>query len=133
MTADVNARLATIAGDATALKKRDGSFFQVAGSHAIKWATCAGVLSCLSGKGCTLDIKYDKAPRSLCQSQGDSNYCICISWSDYSVNAGFFDTAWIECDNEIQSQGMSKVSYQGEGSSFEGGDVCLSDRSTGCT
>ena len=51
----------------------------------------------------------------------------------YSVNAGFLDTAWIVCDNEIQSQGMSKVSYQGDGSSFEGVDVCLSDRSTRCT
>lgn len=84
-------------------------------------------------KGCTLNIRYDKAPRSLCQSQDDSNYCSCISSSDYSVNAGFLNTTWIECDNEIQSQGMSKVSYQGDGSSFEGSDVCLSDRSTGYT
>ena len=51
----------------------------------------------------------------------------------YSVNAGFLNTTWKECVNEIQSQGMSKVSYQGDGSSFEGGDVCLRDRSTGCT
>ncbi|KAL9133577.1 MAG: hypothetical protein Q9175_005245, partial [Cornicularia normoerica] len=48
MTEDVNSLLAAINGNATAVQKRDGSSFQVATAHAVKWATCAGVFSCLS-------------------------------------------------------------------------------------
>ena len=80
-----------------------------------------------------IDHRYPPTEVRMVQcgpASGVANPHVC----PYSANAGFLNTTqWIECDNEIQSQGMSKVSYQGDGSSFEGGDVCLSDRSTGCT
>ena len=131
MTADVNSLLATIAGNATTLKKRDGSAFQVASAHAVKWATCAGVLSCISGNSCSFSLDIGKAPRSHCQQQGSSNCC--VSWSNYNVRAGFFSTTWTSCNDEVKAQKKDTASCEGYGSSSQGGDVCLSNRSTGCT
>lgn len=131
MTADVNSLLATIAGNATALEKRDGSSFKVVAGHAVKWAACAKVFGCLSGSTCTFTLNVGKAPRSQCQSQGGSNCC--ISWSDYNVRVGFFSTTWTTCNDEVTAQQMSTASCEGYGSSSQGGDVCLSNRANGCT
>ena len=131
MTADVNSMLATIAGNATGLGKRDGSTFQVATAHAVKWASCAGVLGCLSGTYCTFSLDIGKAPRSQCQAVGGSNCC--ISWSNYNIRAGFFSSTWTTCNDEVTAQKRSTASCEGYGSSGQGGDVCLSNRATGCT
>lgn len=131
MTEDVNSLLATIADNATALEKRQGSLFQVASAHAVKWATCASVLSCLSGKYCACNLDTSKAPGSKCQSQGGSNCC--ISWSNYKIKAGFFSTTFTVCNSEVEAQGKSTASCEGYGSSAQGGDVCLSNRANGCT
>lgn len=131
MTEDVNSLLAAINGNATAVQKRDGSSFQVATAHAVKWATCAGVFSCLSGTTCSFNIAIGQAPRSQCQAQGTSNCC--ISWSAYSVRAGFFSTTWTTCNQEVNVQKRSTASCEGYGSSAQGGDVCLSNRASGCT
>ena len=131
MTTDVNSLLATVAGNATTLGKRDGSSFQVATAHAVKWATCAGVLSCLSGTSCTFSLDVGKAPRSQCQSQGGSSCC--ISWSNYNIRAGFFSATWTTCNDEVTAQKRSTASCEGYGSSSQGGDVCLSNRANGCT
>lgn len=131
MNEDVNSLLAAINGTATAVQKRDGSSFQVATAHAVKWATCAGVLSCLSGTTCTFSIAVGQAPRSQCVAQGTSTCC--ISWSDYNVRAGFFSITWTTCNSEVNAQKRSLASCEGYGSSAQGGDVCLSNRANGCT
>ena len=131
MTEDVNSLLATIAGNSTALQRRDSSTFSVAAAHAVKWSTCAGVLSCLSGTTCTFSLDVGKAPRSQCQSQGGVNCC--ISWSNYNIRAGFFSATWTTCNDEVTAQKRSTASCEGYGSSGQGGDVCLSNRATGCT
>ena len=131
MTADVNAMLATIAGNATALRKRDGSSFQVATAHAVKWASCAGVLSCVSGTTCSFSLNVGQAPRSQCQSKGGQSCC--ISWSDHSIRAGFFSATWTNCNSEVKAQGKTSASCEGYGSAAQGGDVCLSSRADGCT
>ena len=131
MTEDVNSLLAAIDGNASAVQKRDSSSFKVVASHAVNWGVCAGIFSCLSGTTCALNIAIGKAPRSQCQSQGSSNCC--ISWSDYSVRAGFFSTTWTICNDEVDAQGLSNASCEGYGSSAQGGDVCLSNRASGCT
>lgn len=131
MAGDVNSLLAAVAGNATSIEKRDGSTFKVASAHAIKWASCAGVLSCLSGTTCSFSLDVGKAPRSQCQSQGGSNCC--ISWSNYNIRAGFFSTTWTTCNSEVQAEKRSTASCEGYGSSAQGGDVCLSGRANGCT
>ena len=131
MTEDVNSLLAAIAGNSTALQRRQASTFQVATSHAVKWATCAGVYKCVTGTTCSFDLAVGKAPRSQCQSQGGSNCC--ISWSTYKVRVGFFSSTWTTCNDEVTAQGKSQASCEGYGSSAQGGDVCLSNRASGCT
>ena len=143
MTGDVNSLMAAVAGKPASLRprgddsifdnfeKRDGSKFQVASAHAVKWATCAGVLSCLSGTTCTFGLNIGKAPRSHCESRGGSNCC--ISWSDYNVRAGFFSTTWTTCNAEVKAQGKTSASCEGYGSAAQKGDVCLSNRADGCT
>lgn len=131
MTGDVNSLLAAIAGNSTALQRRQASTFQVATAHAVKWSTCAGVLSCLSGTTCSFNLNIGKAPRSQCQSQGGSSCC--ISWSTYNIRAGFFSSTWTTCNDEVTAQKRSTASCEGYGSSAQGGDVCLSNRAGGCT
>lgn len=134
MTDDVNSLLAAVAGNTTtsSLERRAaGSSFKVATAHAVKWTSCAGVLSCLSGTTCSFSLNVGKAPRSQCQSQGGSNCC--ISWSNYNIRAGFFSTTWTTCNSEVTAEKRSTASCEGYGSGSQGGDVCLSNRANGCT
>lgn len=131
MTEDVKSLLAAIDGKTPALERRDGSSFRTASAHAVKWASCAGVFSCLSGTTCSFSLDIGKAPRSDCVSQGGSNCC--ISWSSYNIRAGFFTTTWTTCNSEFNAEKRSTGSCEGYGSSSQGGDVCLSNRATGCT
>lgn len=132
MAGDANLLLSAVAGNTTALEKRaSGSNFKVSLAHAVNWGTCSGVFSCLSGYSCTFDLKIGKAPRSECEKRGGSSCC--ISWSDYTIRAGFFQTTWTTCNDEVKAQHKTKASCEGYGSSHQGGDVCLSNRADGCT
>ena len=133
MTEDVDSLLAAVAGNATtAVQKRTGtSYFTVAAGHAVVWHACQAFFGCVSGTTCTYSIAQNEAPRSQCQQVGSSTCC--ISWSNYNVQAGFFSTTWTTCNAEVTAQGDSSASCEGHGSSAQGGDVCLSNRATGCT
>ena len=132
MTGDVDSLLAAIAGNSTTHEKRQQqSAFAVATAHAVKWSSCAGVLSCLSGTTCSFNIAIGQAPRSQCQVQAKSTCC--ISWSNYNVRVGFFSSTWTICNDEVTAQGLSNASCEGYGSASQGGDVCLSNRASGCT
>ncbi|KAJ7676742.1 hypothetical protein DFH06DRAFT_1428467 [Mycena polygramma] len=96
----------------------------------VRWSVCAAFFSCISGTTCTLAIQIGSAPRSQCQSQGGQNCC--ISWSTYNVRAGFFSTTWTSCNQEVTDDGYTSASCEGRSTS-QGGDVCLSNRATGCT
>ena len=133
MVEDVNALLAAVAGNTTtAVQKRTGtSLFKVASAHAVVWHTCSAFFACVSGTTCSYSVAIGQAPRSQCQVQGTSTCC--ISWSNYNVQAGFFSTTWTTCNAEVEAQGDTSASCEGVGSSAQGGDVCLSNRATGCT
>lgn len=136
MADDVNDLLAIVAGNITSIQRRSDSLekrstFTVATAHAVKWATCAGVFSCVSGTTCAFGLNIGKAPRSECQSQGGQQCC--ISWSDYNVRFGFFSVTWTSCNSDVKAEGKTDASCEGYGSSSQGGDVCLSNRGTGCT
>ena len=124
MTGDVKDLLAAVAGKPAALEKRDS--YQVSTSHAVQWADCASYFACVSGTSCDFGLAIGQAPRSQCQ-QG-----CCISWSTYNVRQTFFSNTWTQCNAAVVNQGASLVSCEGHGTS-EGGDVCLSNRATGCT
>ncbi|KAJ7252192.1 hypothetical protein C8J57DRAFT_1665008 [Mycena rebaudengoi] len=79
---------------------------------------------------CGTHALHSSPPRSQCQNQGGQNCC--ISWSTYKVQAGFFSTTWTTCNQEVNYDGDSSASCEGK-SSTQGGDVCLSNRATGCT
>ncbi|KAJ7138931.1 hypothetical protein C8R46DRAFT_1200980 [Mycena filopes] len=131
MAADVQALLDTVAGKttSTAVDRRD-STFTVSLSHIVVWHTCAAFFSCVSGTTCSFNLAIGSAPRSQCQNQGGQNCC--ISWSTYNVQAGFFSTTWTTCNQEVNDDGDSSASCEGK-STTQGGDVCLSNRATGCT
>ncbi|KAJ5690922.1 hypothetical protein N7488_012489 [Penicillium malachiteum] len=132
MVEDVESMLAQVAGNNTSLAKRtSSSTYATSSRHAVKWSACAAVFSCLSGKTCSFDLVTDKAPRSKCESHGGSHCC--VSWSTYKVRAAFFSTTWTSCNSEVEAEGLTKASCEGHGSSSQGGDVCLSNRATGCT
>lgn len=131
MAADLAALLAAVDGNAPPSTIQRRSSFQVSAAHAIKWASCAGVFSCLSGTTCTFSLDIGKAPRSHCENQGGSNCC--ISWSNYNIRAGFFSTTWTTCNSEVQAEHKSDASCEGYGTNDQGGDVCLSNRANGCT
>lgn len=131
MAADLAALLAAIAGDAPPSTIERRSSFQVSAAHAVKWASCAGVFSCLSGTTCTFNLDIGKAPRSHCENRGGSNCC--ISWSTYNIRAGLFSTTWTARNSEVQAEHKSDASCEGYGTSDQGGDVCLSNRANGCT
>lgn len=132
MILDRESILAIVAGNTTSsLDRRAEVTYRTATTHAVAWSVCSGAMSCLAGYSCSLSIDIGKAPRSKCQSQGGQNCC--ISWSTYSVRAGFFQRTWTNCNQEVRDEGMSKASCEGYGSSSQGGDVCLSNRGTGCT
>ena len=141
MTEDVKFLLAAVAGNATALERRDSSSFQLSTKHALNWAACSAFISCVTGTSCGLGIDIGEAPRSQCESHGGSSCC--ISWSNYNVRALFFSITWTTCNNEVDAQ-QKKLkqrssaqdpyySCEGYGSSAQGGDVCISNRATGCT
>ena len=131
MTEDVNSLLAAIDGNAAAVKKRDSSTFTVSTDHAVVWSNCGPFFACISGTTCTFGLLVGQAPRSLCQAQGDSTCC--ISWSNYSVRDSFFPTTWTTCNAEVEAQSLASASCEGHGSSTQGGDVCLSNRASGCS
>jgi hypothetical protein len=131
MVDDMQALLDTVAGRTTsrAVAERDSQFV-VSASHVVLWHACAAFFSCVSGTTCSFNLQIGQAPRSQCQSQGGQNCC--ISWSTYNVQAGFFSTTWTTCNQEVSDDGDSSASCEGK-SSTQGGDVCLSNRATGCT
>ena len=130
MVEDVNALLAAVAGNTTTtIQKRDS--FTVSTAHAVVWSDCSAYFSCVSGVDCRFSLGIGQAPRSQCQQNGASNCC--ISWSTYNVQAGFFATTWNSCNSGVAASGYSSASCQGHGSSDQGGDVCLSNRASGCT
>ncbi|KAJ7642436.1 hypothetical protein DFH06DRAFT_1214742 [Mycena polygramma] len=131
MASDVQALLDTVAGKATsmAVDRRDSSF-TVSFSNIVVWHTCAAFFSCVSGTTCSFNLQIGSAPRSQCQNQGGQNCC--ISWSTYNVQVGFFSTTWTACNQEVVAEGDTSASCEGR-SDTQGGDVCLSNRATGCT
>jgi hypothetical protein len=132
MASDVALLLARVAGNVTetqGIAKR--STFSTSAAHAVLWSACGTFFSCISGTTCTFDQQIGKAPRSHCEQQGGSN-CY-ISWSTYNVRVGFFSTTWTACNNEVQAEGKTSASCEGYGSGDQGGDVCLSNRASGCT
>jgi len=131
MTNDRDELLATVAGNTTALAKRAEVTYRTASTHAVVWSVCSGAMSCIAGYSCTFNTDIGKAPRSKCQAQGGQNCC--VSWSSYTVKVGFFQRTWTNCNSEVTDEGMTKASCEGHGSSSQGGDVCLSNRATGCT
>lgn len=132
MVADRDMLLAAIAGTPvprSTLEQRDAHYI-ISHAHVVAWHACKAFFSCVSGTSCKFDIKVNKAPRSKCQEQGGSNCC--ISWSTYSVQAGFFSRTWTNCNAEVNSKTGDNVSCEGKGDNT-GGDVCLSNRGSGCT
>jgi hypothetical protein len=105
------------------------AYVQWATSHAISLVTCAGFLSCVSGTTCSFYVTINKAPRSRCESQGGQNCC--LSWSTYNVKAGFFQATWTACYDSRPGDTESCEGHDND--SGEGGDVCYSNRATGCT
>ena len=134
MAADKEALLAAVGGksppDLSQRMERRNSQYIVSLSHVVVWHACAAFFSCVSGATCSFSIDVGKAPRSQCESQGGQNCC--ISWSTYKVQAGFFSRTWTECDAEVGNEHLQSASCEGKGDNT-GGDVCLSNRATGCT
>jgi hypothetical protein len=105
------------------------SYVAWASGHAINLVTCAGFLSCISGTTCNFYVTINQAPRSRCENQGGQNCC--LSWANYDVKAGFFKATWTTCYNSRPSDTDSCEGYDNGGGN--NGDVCYSNRSTGCT
>ncbi|KAI1768965.1 hypothetical protein GGR53DRAFT_318119 [Hypoxylon sp. FL1150] len=116
-------------GSAAALMARDNAYITWAKSHAIALGTCAGFLSCVSGSSCNFYVTINKAPRSRCENQGGQNCC--MSWANYDVKAGFFKATWTTCYNSAPDNTESCEGH--DNGSGNGGDVCFSNRATGCT
>jgi hypothetical protein len=123
-------RLAVMANPSAhgALDERD-SYVAWAAGHAINLVTCAGFLSCISGASCNFYVTVNQAPRSRCENQGGENCC--MSWANYDVKAGFFKATWTTCYSSRPSDTDSCEGYDNGGGN--GGDVCFSNRATGCT
>ncbi|KAJ7859835.1 hypothetical protein B0H14DRAFT_2577000 [Mycena olivaceomarginata] len=119
MVDDMQALLDTVAGrtTSTAVAERDAQFI-VSASHVVLWHACAAFFSLAKHRAASARAR---AARTAC-----------ISWSTYNVQAGFFSTTWTACDQEVSDDGDSSASCEGK-SSTQGGDVCLSNRATGCT
>ncbi|CEJ79820.1 hypothetical protein VHEMI00037 [[Torrubiella] hemipterigena] len=106
------------------------SQYIISHAHVVVWHACSAFFSCVSGASCQFSIDVGKAPRSKCQNQGGQNCC--ISWSTYKVQAGFFSRTWTNCDAEVENEHDNSASCEGK-SDNSGGDVCLSNRGSGCT
>lgn len=133
MADDVESLLAHVAGNVTAANKgiEKRSSFKTSAAHAVLWSACGTVFSCISGTTCTFDQQIGKAPRSHCEQQGGASCC--VSWSTYTVRAGFFSSTWTACNQEVQAEQKRSASCEGHGTGDQGGDVCLSNRASGCT
>lgn len=141
MSEDVSYLLAAVAGNSTVVERSENSIFSLSNSHTINWNACAVFLSCASGATCGVEINPGQAPRSHCESHGGSNCC--LSWSSYKVRVGFFSTSWTTCNNEVEAANEKLkqrspadngyYSCEGYGGDAQGGDVCFSNRATGCT
>lgn len=131
MVSDRESILAIVDGNTSLLRRQQQTTFRTAATHAVVWGTCSAVMSCITGVTCGFSVDIGKAPRSKCQSQGGQNCC--VSWSTYNVKAGFYQRTWTNCNAEVKDEGMTKASCEGYGSDSQGGDVCLSNRATGCT
>lgn len=129
MTQDVDSLLAAVASNTTTIQKRDT--FSVSTGHAVVWSDCSAYFSCVSGVDCRFSLGIGQSPRSQCQENGSSNCC--ISWSTYSVAESFFSTTDNSCNSAVAASGHSSASCEGHGGSDQGGDVCLSNRATGCS
>ncbi|KAI4859328.1 hypothetical protein F4820DRAFT_174130 [Hypoxylon rubiginosum] len=116
-------------GTAAALIARNNPYFTWAKSHVIALTTCAGFLSCVSGSSCNFYVTVNKAPRSRCENQGGENCC--MSWANYDVKAGFFKATWTTCYNSAPDNNESCEGH--DNGSGNNGDVCFSDRASGCT
>lgn len=133
MADDVASLLAHVAGNVTVANKgiEKRSSFKTSAAHAVLWSACGTVFSCISGTTCTFDQQIGKAPRSHCEQQGGASCC--VSWSTYTVRAGFFSSTWTACNQEVQAEQKRSASCEGYGTGDQGGDVCLSNRASGCT
>ncbi|KAJ9493168.1 hypothetical protein VN97_g57 [Penicillium thymicola] len=133
MAGDVESLLAQVAGNVTVANKglEKRSSFKTSAAHAVLWSVCGSVFSCISGTTCTFDQQIGRAPRSHCEQQGGASCC--VSWSTYNVRAGFFSTTWTACNQEVQAEQKRSASCEGYGTGDQGGDVCLSNRASGCT
>lgn len=134
MANDLDGIIGTIAGEtskeiAERAEKRD-SHFIISHAHVVVWHACAAFFSCVSGTSCQFSIDVGKAPRSHCENQGGQN-CY-ISWSTYKVQAGFFSRTWTNCNAEVNNEHDNSASCEGKGDNT-GGDVCLSNRASGCS
>jgi hypothetical protein len=96
------------------------------GSNAINLSTCGNYLGCISGATCPFYVAPSQAPRSRCENQSGQNCC--LSWANYNVQAFFFAQAWNLCNN-----GLSNSCEAHDNGAGGGGDVCFSNRATGCT
>ncbi|KAJ3495731.1 hypothetical protein NLG97_g3177 [Lecanicillium saksenae] len=134
MTTEKEALLGAVAGEtAEDLERRlERRFTQyiVSHAHVVVWHACKAFFDCVSGHSCQFTIDIGKAPRSHCENRGGQNCC--ISWSTYKVQAGFFSRTWTECDAEVNTKHTDSASCEGKSDS-NGGDVCLSNRASGCT
>jgi len=111
------------------LDARSNAYVDWSRKYAINLVTCRAFLSCISGVTCGFYVTIDKAPRSRCESQGGQNCC--LSWATYTVKAGFFQVTWTDCYNSRPANVESCEGY--DNGSGNGGDVCFSNRATGCT
>lgn len=134
MTSEKEALLGAVAGEtAEDLERRlemRYSQYIVSKAHVVVWHACQAFFGCVSGSTCKFSIDVGKAPRSHCENHGGSNCC--ISWSTYNVQAGFFSRTWTNCNAEVNNDHLSSASCEGKGDNT-GGDVCLSNRASGCT
>lgn len=134
MVADKEALLGAVAGEhpdkvAQRIEARFSQYI-ISKSHVVLWHACSSFFSCISGTTCQFSIDVGKAPRSQCQNQGGQTCC--ISWSTYKVQAGFFSRTWTNCNSEVNNDHLDKASCEGKADNT-GGDVCLSNRASGCS
>lgn len=135
MAGDVADLLNAVAGKASAteasLRPRASYSFTTSAAHAVIWHTCAAAFSCLTGVTCTRSITPNSVPRSECKHVGGQNCC--VSWSDTKVKYFFYSRTYQSCNAAVNDDHLTKASCEGHGGSSAGGDVCLSNRATGCT
>lgn len=135
MVQDVTDLMNAVAGTPTptdaSLRPRASYSFTTSARHAVIWHTCATAFSCLTGLTCSKSITPNSVPRSECKRVGGQDCC--VSWSDTKVKYFFYSRTYQSCDAAVNDDHLTKASCEGHGGSSAGGDVCLSNRATGCT